>query len=281
MPAAGIFLCHHRSPRIRRHFERLVEESGHLVTWHFVFSPDSGARPEAPFAYEDPAEVMGTRYAAMVRHGGVEGGYLDALFVPVLRALPGDRLWLIEYDVDYAGRWSELFEEFADNDADLLTTTVMSRHEHPRWPHWETAHAPAWVPEDRIVRSLNPLMRVSRDLLTTYALAMADEEWRGNYEFTLPTVAVASGARVEDLGSTGSFTPPERRSRIYVGKSSETASAPAADGLTFRFRPARPHYFHEDPDAFEIPRMVYHPVKPGVRAWKKSTRNSRPPVPQG
>lgn len=273
MTAEGIFLTHQRSPRIRRHFRRLVKESGHLITWHFVFSQDPGPRPRAPFHYEDPAQVLAARYRAMVRHGGVQGGYLDTLLIPVLRALPADHVWVCEYDVDYAGRWDELFGQFADNDADLLTTTVMYRSEQPQWTHWTWATAPEWVREDQMVRSLNPLMRMSRRLLSTYAVAMADDQWQGHYEFTLPTSALVSGARIEDLGNQGSFTPPERRSRIYVGKS--PAGRPEAP--TFGFRPVRERYFHERPESFPRPGMIYHPVKPGVRAWTQDNMNQRDP----
>jgi hypothetical protein len=273
MMAEGIFLTHQRSARILRHFQRLVKESGHLITWHFVFSQDTGARPRAPFVYEDPAQVLAARYSAMVRHGGVQGGYLDTLMVPVLRALPADHAWVFEYDVDYAGNWEDLFEQFADNDADLLTTTLMYRAEQPQWSHWNWAKAPDWVREDQMVRSLNPLMRVSRRLLSTYAVAMADEHWQGHYEFTLPTSALVSGARIEDLGNQGSFTPAERRSQIYVGKS--PAGRPEA--LTFGFRPVRDQYFHESPESFPTPGMVYHPVKPDVPTWTKDNMNQMDP----
>jgi hypothetical protein len=273
MTSAGIFLTHQRTPRIHRHFQRLVEESGHLVTWHFVFNPDTGARPKAPFAYEDPAQVLASRYDAMLRNGGVQGGYLDTLLIPVLRPLPADHLWVIEYDVDYAGRWDDLFGQFADNDSDLLTTTLMYRAEQPRWPHWQTARAPSWVSEDGWACSLNPLMRVSRRLLNTYAVAMADEEWQGHYEFTLATSALVSGARVEDLGGAGSFTPPDRVSRNYVGK----VPGGQDEELTFAFRPVRTHYFHETPETFQRPGMIYHPVKPGVRTWTEQNKN-RPPA---
>ncbi len=272
MTSAGIFLTHQRSPRIRRHFQRLVKESGHLITWHFVFNPDTGARPKAPFAYDDPTQVLAGRYRAMVRNGGVQGGYLDTLLIPVLRALPADHLWVIEYDVDYAGRWDDLFGQFADNDSDLLTTTLMYRSEQPRWPHWQAAQAPSWVRDDRWVRSLNPLMRVSRRLLNTYAVAMADDDWQGHYEFTLATSALVSGARVEDLGGAGSFTPPDRVSRNYVGK----VPSGQDEELTFAFRPVRQRYFHEAPEAFPRPEMVYHPVKPGVRAWTEQNKNQPP-----
>jgi hypothetical protein len=271
MTAAGIFLTHKKSPRIRRHFRRLVEETGSLISWHFVFSVDAYPRPRAPFPYDDPADVLARRYRAMEEHGGVQGGYLDTLLVPVLRALPADHLWVFEYDVDYAGRWDELFGRYADHDADLLTTTVMYRHEWPEWSWWEGARAPAWVPEDRWVRSLNPLMRISRRLLNAYSVAMADPQWGGHYEFTLPTSALAAGMRVEDFGGDGTFVQPGRERSVYVGR--------APDGrpkdLTFGFRPVRHHYFHERPRTFPQPGRLYHPVKPGVAAWTAETMNVR------
>ena len=127
MNAAGIFFTHVRTPRVRRHFRRLVAESSAEVTWHFIFNPDAGARPKAPFAYDDPADVMAGRYRAMERNGGVQGGYLDTALIPCLRALRADHLWVMEYDVDFAGRWDDLFAPFAGNDSDLLTTTLMYR----------------------------------------------------------------------------------------------------------------------------------------------------------
>jgi hypothetical protein len=268
---AGIFLTHRESPRIEAHFRRLVDETGDLVRWHFVLSRDAFPRPEAPFAYPDPELLFPERYRAMAEHGGVQGGYLDTLLVPVLSGLDADRLWVCEYDVDYAGRWADLLGRFAGNDADLLTTTVMYRHQQPRWPWWPRAAAPSGVPPERWIRSLNPLMRVSRPLLEAYAAAMADPSWRGHYEFTLATAALAAGLRVEDLGGEGSFVPAGRERSVYVGKS----PAGRPDDLTFGFRPVREAYFHEDPEAFEKPGLLYHPVKPGVPAWNRATMNVR------
>jgi len=268
---AGIFLTHRESPRIEAHFRRLVDETGDLVRWHFVLSRDAFPRPEAPFAYPDPELLLPERYRAMAEHGGVQGGYLDTLLVPVLSGLDADRLWVCEYDVDYAGRWADLLGRFAGNDADLLTTTVMYRHQQPRWPWWPRAAAPSGVPPERWIRSLNPLMRVSRPLLEAYAAAMADPSWRGHYEFTLATAALAAGLRVEDLGGEGAFVPAGRERSVYVGKS----PAGRPDDLTFGFRPVREAYFHEDPEAFEKPGLLYHPVKPGVPAWNRATMNVR------
>jgi hypothetical protein len=269
--SAGIFLTHHDSPRIRRHFDRLVEESGSLVTWHLVMSHDALPRPEAPFAYDDPAEVLPVRYHLMEQHGGMQGGYLDTLFVPVLRGLDADHLWLVEYDVDFAGSWGDLFSRFADSDADLLTSTLMFQHEQPTWLPWRAARSPARIPPERWVRSLNPLLRVSRALLETYPAAMSDDHWRGHYEFTLPTAALDAGLRIEDLGGEGSFVPAGHERGAYIGVS--PAGKPA--DLTFGFRPVRHDYFHERPEAFEKPDLLYHPVKPGVPAWTRGTMNVR------
>lgn len=272
MSAAGIFLTHRESPRISRHFERLVAETGDLVTWHLVVSHDAYPRPEAPFDYPDPAEVMPQRYRAMEEHGGVQGGYLDTLLVPVLSGLDADQLWVCEYDVDFAGRWSDLFAPLRDVDADLLTTTLLRRREQPRWPWWPTAAAPPEVLPELWLRSFNPLMRVSRRLLETYAAAMADDDWAGHYEFTIPTAALDAGLRVVDLGGEGAFVPRGHERRVYVGRT----RAGRPDDLTFGFRPVRDHYFHEAPEEFGQRGLLYHPVKPGVPAWTRETMNADP-----
>jgi len=273
--AAGIFLTHRESPRIEAHFQRLVDETGDLVEWHLVLSRDSYPRPEAPFAYPDPEQLLPARYAAMAGHGGVQGGYLDTLLVPVLSGLAdatgADRLWVFEYDVDFAGRWSDLFSAVADRDADVLTTTLMFRHEQPKWPWWAGAAAPDDVPDERWVRSLNPLTRLTPAALQAYAAAMADDAWQGHYEFTLVTALREAGLAIEDLGGEGSFVPPGRERAVYVGKS---PSGRPKD-LTFGFRPVREHYFHEVPESFEQPGLLYHPVKPGVAAWNRTTMNQR------
>jgi hypothetical protein len=271
---AGIFLTHRESPRIRRHFERLVAESGDLVTWRFVMSHDTYPRPEAPFAYPDPAEVMPARYRAMEEHGGVQGGYLDTLLVPVLSALDADDLWVCEYDVDFAGHWGDLFGSLTGRDADLLTTTLLYRHEQPRWPWWGSAAAPPEVLPECWVRALNPLMRVSRRLLDTYVAAMAGDEWAGHYEFTLATAALDAGLRVVDLGGEGAFVPPGHKRRVYVGRS----PGGRPEDLTFGFRPVRAHYFEEAPEEFEKPGLLYHPVKPDVPVWSRETMNTGDPV---
>lgn len=269
-PAAGIFLTHLDSPRIRQHFDRLVQESLGLVTWHFVLNPGVLARPEAPFDYPDPEQLLPSRHRQMLANGGVQGGYIDTVMVPVLSGLAAQgasHVWLCEYDVDFAGSWHELFGRFADNPADLLTSYLMFRRQQPKWPWWKSAGAPPEV--RRRVRSLNPLARLSPAALTAYVDATADDRWQGHYEFTLPTAVREAGLVLEDFGGEGSFVPPGRERTTYIGKSPQGRP----QDLTFGFRPVRDHYFHEDPEAFEAPGLLYHPVKPGVAAWTRDSMN--------
>ena len=269
MTVAGLFLSHVRSARIDRAFLRLVAETATLVDWYFVHNPTPGAHPETRFRHPDPGVVMPGRYGAMLAHGGVQDGYLDTLIIPCVLGLEARQVWCLEYDVDYSGRWSDFFAELAEDDADLLTSTVTTRAETPDWSKWPRASAPGWVDRAQHVRGFHPVLRLSRAFAEEYALMMADEDWQGHYEFTLPTAALASGARLADLGGHGSFTPPQRRGRIYTNNPDDYRLHPGS----FVWRPSRPHYFHEEPSGSEQPGLLHHPVKADVSAWSNATVN--------
>ncbi len=254
-PAGGLFLSHIRSPRIERHFERLARETEGLVEWHFISdTAEDAARRAAPW--------MPDRQARMLRNGGVQGGYMDTVIVPRALDLGPRFVWALEYDVDYSGDWRRFFEQFAASDADLLTSTITSRQETPRWRHWRTASSPAPRRDD--YRAFHPVMRLSRRLLETYVARIGEPGWEGHYEYILPTLAVAAGLTLEDLGGTSRFCPPERKGRNYRNTPADRKLAPG----TFVWRPAMPFYFHERPELFPEPDMLHHPVKPAVTNWE-------------
>lgn len=242
---AGLFLTHTWSPRIERHFNRLVKESGSDIAWRAVRDQTDAA-----------ATVLGPRFEEMRRHGGVQGGFMDTMIWPHLLALDADFTWVMEYDVDYAGDWAKLFNQFTANPADFLATNITRRRTHDEWYWWEFAEAPPHLPPRRMIRALVALMRVSRALARAYAEAMQDPRWRGHYEFTIPTVALAAGLVVEDIGGErGRFRPRRRRSRNYSRSS-------------FAWRPSRDLYFLEAPETFPQTDLLYHPVKGGVPEWR-------------
>lgn len=254
-PDHGIFFTHISSPRISRHFRRLVEETDSLVDWRFVFNPEQGSRSATQIG-RPPA--LGGRSRQMERHGGHLQGFLDVAWIPRVLAMEARRVWVMEYDVDYAGCWADFFAQFADNDCDVLTSSLAHQTETPDWVHWNTASAPPWVQERHFHRCFHPLMRLSRRFALTYGLMVADASWEGHSEFTLATAAAVSNATVEDFGGDGPFTPQGRRGRNYVNDPSDRDLTPG----TFIWRPARSHYFHELPEAFPQPNKLYHPIKP-------------------
>jgi hypothetical protein len=265
---AGLFFAHVHSERIDAHYRRLVAESGHLVAWRFAFNPDNQATPIVDFPYPSPRSVMPQRFLAMLRNGGVQNGLMDMAIIPCVLALNAEYVWVVEYDVDFSGHWSRLFEQFTASNADLLTTTIAPKAETAQWYHWRHARAPATVSEAASYRAFHPVMRISRRFAEAYSRLVADPAWQGHYEFTLPTAAAAGGFVLEDIGGSGPFVSPERRNRNYVNNSGNGFLCPG----TFLWRPSRPSYFHEAPAAFEQADKLYHPIKTGIADWETPRR---------
>jgi hypothetical protein len=207
--------------------------------------------------------VRGPRLDDALQNGRLQMGYMDLVLLPLALRTTRSKVWLLEYDVDYSGHWATLFEQFRNNSADLLTTTVHSEAYDPSWAFWPTALHPANISSELKTRSFLPLCRVSRAFLHRYRDAVSTGEWRGHYEFLFPTIARAHRLSIEDIGGNGPFTPTERLNRNYEN----TGRGHLSPG-TFAFRPSRSFYFHEKPDQFERANMLFHPIKPSVEEWQ-------------
>ena len=167
--AAGIFLTHELSPRVQRHFQRLVDETGPLVEWHLVYNEGNRPYPSTTIPYADPATVMPRRFGHSNAVGMIEGGYLDVMIIPLVMAVAAPHVWVMEYDVDFSGSWSDLFCQFRDVDADLLATSLRYRAELPHWGWWPHCQAPPSVDDSDYVRGFIPMMRLSRSASSTMA----------------------------------------------------------------------------------------------------------------
>ncbi|GAB7128641.1 hypothetical protein JCM19000A_31490 [Silvimonas sp. JCM 19000] len=257
--AGGVFFSHIDTPRVRAHFARLAAESAPWVQWRLVFNRSRFIDLDSDLAIADPATVLPQRHAQMLRNDGVQRGLLDAAMLPCLLALPQPQVWFMEYDVDFAGNWADLFSQYHAEPADLLSSSLRPRDRDIEWFHWQQASAPAAVDPHLFCRGFHPLIRVSRTLALAYQHAVADPAWAGHYEFILPTVAAVCGLRTLDLARR----PGQRLARNYLNTPSEPFLAPG----TYVWRPARPAYFHEDPASFELPNLLYHPIKTDNAAW--------------
>lgn len=140
-PDAGLFVSSHRSARIERHFARLQEETAGLVAWRHVFNPCDWPAVEGAPTFS-PKATLQARWAEAGAAGMFLGGQLDLMIIPCVLAAGAERVWVMEFDVDYTGRWDAFFEAMAGSPADLLTTMVFAEIESPGWSHWITGRAP-------------------------------------------------------------------------------------------------------------------------------------------
>ena len=172
--------------------------------------------------------------------------------------------WLVEYDVRFTGPWTRLFDAFADNCADLLTTTITRRPDQPLWHWWPSLMAPdTELSQDEQISCFLPVLRISRKgielLLTAYR-----KGWQGHYECTVPTILSRHGLTIEDIGGDGEFVSPGNVNRFYTNTVGNAHMTPG----TFVWRPA-----FDGPG--DEPDKLWHPVKPSRRGFWPWHRRQR------
>jgi hypothetical protein len=255
-------MCSEDSPRIRSQFERLKAEAAKYLDCYFVINAGREPNPQSDIVSRPASAVFPVR-SKHAEGGRLLPGHVDLVFVPQAMALPNPHVWIIEYDVDYAGDWANFFRQFKRNPADILTTTLQPWAESRDWYHWRWARIPAYVAETDRYRSFNPVLRMSQRFMRAYVGELLLNPWRGHSELMLTTIARHLGFVVEDVINPSRFQREDGRARNYH-------NTPASDDLapgTFVWKPTRSAYFHEKPGTFEYLNMLYHPVKPDTRIW--------------
>ena len=266
-PAAkvvGLFLTHTLKGSVGRHFRKLKRESVDYVRWRTFFDPANAVK--RPGATRRAARsLMPARFHQIGASTNMMEGYLDVPIIAAALRTGADYVWACKYDVDWSGDWAGFFRAFADNEADLLTTTVRTRRETPDWHYWGAAAAPAAAgAQDGWLRAFHPIMRLSRRLMECYAEEVGRPGWEGHYEWLLPTIAQAHGLTFEDIGGEGPFCPAARRGLFYSNSAREWLLSPG----TFVWRPSLDRYAWER-GSDRAPSMLYHPVKSGQAEWER------------
>jgi hypothetical protein len=264
---AVLVLTHFLDDRIVAMARRLRAEAGRDVFVLFNKSDDNnpGFVPPpdvAVFSFvEDDLTALG--YPGKGLH--IRDVDIELFSFPFHRSHPQyDRLWVVEYDVDFTGRWATVFDAFADSPADLLATSVHRFDGNPGWDNWKSVRTPSGRPNaDGLVRAFLPFMRLSR---AAYAVLDGAYRagWSGHYECTVPTILAEAGLVIEDIGGDGAFVAPGNRNRFYT-------STPGCNDLSpgsFVFRPIRTQ-------AGERPDTLWHPVKPPATAYVRGWRTGR------
>jgi hypothetical protein len=252
----AVFFGHDVSNESRRAYRHLRSSCGPDVTVRWLLDTSQGC--EIPVEYA--AEVIPYNSQDFSTWGFPTMG--DKLIpghchFPVMRMFMGnpgiEKLWVIEYDVRFTGRWATLFDHFATDDADLLTCHVRTQAQEPYWHWWSSLAAP--VGEDTAslgrLRAFMVTARYSSAALQVVTSALR-RGWRGHQEVVVPTLIVKEGLKLRDLNAPGSA---DGKRRIFYTSAVDEKGALQELG-TLRYRPARQR-------AGLRRNTLYHPVKPG------------------
>lgn len=274
-----IFVTHRWSAAIAGHYERLKREAGPVLDVYLVYQPTTDDDPGLGEANADVVlrreDITGAFPARTTAQADWLFSCTDLIWLVAARTAPVaqyDRVWAIEYDVDYSGDWAEFFGPAAGYDGDLLGIELRRRSADPRWGNVRDYAGPENGPRDPLI-GFFPLVRASRRLIESYFAGLEPEGWRGHFEIVLPSFAEAHGLSVGEIGANGPLTPPERRGLHY----STRLGVPKHEA-TFVFRPPRAYsYYETEPTAFVQPNRLYHPIKTDLPAdeQRRVTRKLR------
>lgn len=262
---AIMMLTHRWSARIAAHFERLRAEAGSVFPVYLVFSlaadesvVPEGCSPDIVVRPKDALQLLPNR-VALAEHAGTWTGSADRFSMPAMMALLGgfERIWFIEYDVDFAGDWGTFFRATRRMRGDYVATHLRSRADDPDWPHWNGFTSPPECGPQQHIASFHPIARFSRPFITAYADAIGSGAWDGHTEALYPTIAASRGLSAVDLGGRGPFVVRRGAERHY-----RAARSPRVLSTDFGYRPPFGfQYFHEEPAAFGRRNWLYHPIK--------------------
>lgn len=156
--------------------------------------------------------------------------------------------WVIEYDVVYKGNWSYLFQNFDSQEADFISSNIRRFSDMPGWYWWNSLHLENMVDERQLIRSLNPICRLSkRALILLNTLLKGRLNW-GHHEVLIPTVLRQHGLEILDFGGDGEFVLPGFKDKFYISPSQHS-------GGTVRYAPPISR------GEFRTKNRLYHPVK--------------------
>lgn len=185
-----------------------------------------------------------------------------------------DYYWYIEDDVDFSGKWETFFESFSSIDDDFISCHIRRYQDEPQWPWWHAlAHPYAIIPQEKRLRSFNPIYRISNAALELLHKALSSK-WCGHHEVLIPSILYESGLDISDFGGKGEFVPEGFENKFYL-ENTPNAKGILADG-TMRWRPL----FQNCGDTAN---KLYHPVKLSddllLQSMAKARRTLAQPLP--
>lgn len=270
---AVIFLTHRWDGRLARHYAKFRREASRVLPVYLVFH--AGGAETVPAAVAPDIVVTNQAIGAAFPAAAADlfsappqslYNYLNLIWLTAFTspALSGyDRLWMIEYDVDYSGDWGGFFRQTAGYGADLIGTHLRTRRQEPTWMWLGGIVDPLGNVDDHLM-GFFPVVRLTRAAIDVLAETYRRWLWRGNFELVMPTVLRRAGLSIAEIGGWNDLTPAERRGLHYEGDFTTGTKG----FYSFGVGPAMQHYFAESRLGFWDRNRLYHPVKTGLTGYE-------------
>lgn len=248
MPRQAIlYLSHIVNKTQWRAFKRLKRETSGLADAYYVLNLSSEQVDESKkgtysilpsqrrlLGHPSRAADIGWWMETAPSHTGVIRSGIDLAPLVFRRQRPEyEYYWIMEYDVDFSGRWSFLFNALSDSKADLLCTNLHGVEINPAWDWWKSMVWPG-THKPRLLRGMFPFARFSARSMDAIIDA-GQNGVDGYYEVMWPTVVLDHGFTLEDIGGDGPFVRPNNVNRWYTSTLTSQTLSPG----TFVARPIR------------------------------------------
>jgi len=175
--------------------------------WKKQLEQEDSANALIPFFPDELEKILGYKY--FIKDSIIPGcAHYPLLFF--WKQFEYLNYWVIEYDVDYTGDWSNLFNSFNNNIEDLLASHLTRRCLHPTWQWWESLHPPRRFSKAikakhaNLLKAFCPLYRISERALRAIDAAHK-QKWRGHCEVLLPVILEENNLIVGDFNAYGTF----------------------------------------------------------------------------
>lgn len=167
-----------------------------------------------------------------------------------------DFYWYIEDDVRCLQGWDRFFSYFLENriNTDFLSCHIRDFQDEPDWYWWNSLNSQCDPVAMDLVRSFNPIFRISKLALTFIDKSHLDG-YSGHFEVLLPSLLKSAGFTIAEFGGKGKYVLPGCENFFY-----KAADADATGNMmsgSMRYRPIVGESEMIEP-------FIYHPVKGNV-----------------
>ena len=149
-----------------------------------------------------------------------------------------DYYWLVEDDVRFTGSWQYLFDTFANDSSDFISSYLQYQEEERDWYWWDSLESPDYIGQIRKIKSLNSVCRLSKKALHIIAKSL-NNGWKGHHEVLIPTLIYNQGLTLEDFGGEGLFVHIENKGRFYDNSTMGIKPVFPTDKKNYFFHPVK------------------------------------------